>query len=119
MILLDTDVLTGAGSTLFAKPHLLQSPSEETARRRCGEALNSSGGVFMRKVLGLTAMVGLLVLSLGSRPSSALTPAQQACLNGCIARDRSCSLNCSATQKPGCQTACNTELTACRQACLA
>lgn len=72
----------------------------------------------MRKALGLTAMVGLLVFSLGSRPSSALTPAQQACINGCIARNRSCGLNCAATQKPGCLTACNTELTACRQACL-
>ncbi len=73
----------------------------------------------MHKVLGLTAMVGLLVLSLGSRPSSALTPAQQACLNGCVARARSCGLNCVASQNPNCEATCNAELTACRQACLA
>jgi hypothetical protein len=70
----------------------------------------------MRKAFGLTVMVGLLVLSLGSRSSSALTPAQQACLNGCIARDRSCGLGC--TGKPGCLAGCSAELTACRQECL-
>jgi hypothetical protein len=76
-----------------------------------------SGGVLMRKAFGLMVMFGLLLLSLGS-PGSALTPAQQACLTGCIGRDRSCGLNCAATQNPGCEAACNAELTACRKACL-
>lgn len=72
----------------------------------------------MRKALGLTVMVGLLVLSLGSRPSSALTPEQQECLRDCTGSFHSCGLNCAVTQDPDCDTACNTELTACRQACL-
>jgi hypothetical protein len=71
----------------------------------------------MRKVFGLTVMLGLMVLSLG-RPSSALTSQQEACLRECVGVYHGCSLKCAGSTNPGCQLGCNTENTDCRQSCL-
>jgi hypothetical protein len=72
----------------------------------------------MRKVFGLTAMLGLLVLSLGPRPSSALTPEQQECLHDCLGVYHGCSLGCAGNPNPACQAQCDADYSACRQACL-
>jgi hypothetical protein len=70
----------------------------------------------MRRVFGLIGMLGLLVLSLGPQPSSALTPEQQACLHDCLGTYHGCSLGC--VGDPACQAQCDADYSACRQACL-
>jgi hypothetical protein len=72
----------------------------------------------MRKAFGLTVMLGFLVLSIGPRPSSALTPEQQECLRDCVGTYHGCSLGCAGSPDPACQSQCDANYSACRQTCL-
>jgi hypothetical protein len=69
----------------------------------------------MRKIFGIVGMFGLLVLTLGPRPSSAYTPEVQACLYCCAETREECEPSCAGD--PTCEAQCDTDYFDCRQAC--